>query len=260
MPIDNGNSVLERSLPLRMALVWCGPASLEPMARVARIVLPDVPVHITHRGNKKEAVFFTANDRKRYCEKLREYADRFELEVWAYCLMPNHVHLVAVPRRTDALARAIGNTHRHHSRLVNLRNEWTGHLWANRFYSTPLDEAHLWIAVRYVELNPVRAGIVDDPTRYRWSSAAAHVHGAPDELLSASRPFPGAIDNWARWLAQGIAPADYERIRENTSTGRPTGSDDFVAWFESKLSRAIRRRRPGRPRQMDAVEMPTTPK
>ena len=219
------------------------------MARLARVVLPDCSYHVTHRGNRCEDVFFTVDDRLRYLRLLREYAERYAMEVWAYCLMTNHVHLIVQPKRSDSLAKAIGNAHRHYSRAVNRRHEWTGHLWAGRFFSTPLDEAHLWLAVRYVELNPVRAGLVCDPTEYRWSSAAIHAGLASDTLLSSSRPFPGPIDGWRTWLAQGLAPKDYERIRLNTSRGRPSGSSEFVEWFEAKLSRTIRPRRAGRPRK-----------
>jgi putative transposase len=219
------------------------------MARIARVVLPDCSYHLTHRGNRGEAVFFTEEYRHRYLWWLHKYAERYALEVWAYCLMTNHVHLIALSRKADSLARTIGNAHRHYSRAINGRHEWTGHLWANRFYSTPLDEAHLWLAVRYVELNPVRAGIVQDPTEYRWSSAAAHAGLVTDDVLSPARPFPGTIEDWRRWLAQGLSPVDYRRLRSNTSRGRPSGSKEFVAWFETKLSRTIRPRRAGRPRK-----------
>lgn len=120
------------------------------MARFARVVVPGCPHHITHRGNRGQEIFLTAGDRRQYCEWLGDYSHEHGLHIWAYCLMTNHVHLIAVPRDEQSLQRAIGYTHRRLARFINHRNRWTGHLWANRFYSAPMDPAHLWAAVRYV--------------------------------------------------------------------------------------------------------------
>ena len=115
------------------------------------------------------------------------------MAVWAYCLMDNHVHVLAVGLEKHSIPRALGNAHREHSCRINMERSVTGHLWANRYFSTALDEPHLWAAVRYVELNPVRANIVTDPTDYRWSSARAHAGLVKDGLLDPERPFPGPI-------------------------------------------------------------------
>ena len=218
------------------------------MARFARVVLTDLPCHVTHRGNRRDDVFFAPEDRDQYRRWLREYADRYGLEIWAYCLMTNHVHLVATPRRQDALAQAIGRAHMRHARRVNRQQGWSGHLWANRFYSTALDEAHLWTAAKYVELNPVRARLVERAEHYPWSSAKAHATGAPDPLLSARRPFPDPerVGDWGAWLASGLAEADGNLLRANTYTGRPTGGEDFVAKLEQFLGRLLRPRKRGR--------------
>jgi putative transposase len=160
--------------------------------------------------------------------------------------MPNHVHLVVVAHRADSLSRAIGVAHRRYSRSVNRRNDWTGHLWANRFYSTPLDSAHLLLAVRYVELNPVRAGLTRTAEEYAWSSARAHTVGSVNALLSPRRPFPGAIGDWRAWLSQGLEDDELELLRERTSTGRPCGAPDFVRELEHRSGRRLRPCAPGR--------------
>lgn len=160
--------------------------------------------------------------------------------------MTNHVHLLVVSRQSDSLARAIGRTHGRFAQWQNKRNKWSGHLWANRFYSTPLDEEHLWTAVRYVELNPVRAGMVQRAENYEWSSARCHTRNYPDELLAPTRPFPGRVEDWSDWLTTDLPAEQVEALRKNTSTGRPTGSDGFVALLEVKLARTLKRQKRGR--------------
>ncbi len=219
------------------------------MVRIARVVSLSCPFHVTHRGNHRESIFFDEEDRFRYLEILRVAAAQAGLRVWTYCLMPNHVHLIVAGERRDSMARALGAAHRRYSRSVNKRRGWTGHLWANRFYSTPLDERHLWSGARYVELNPVRAGIVARPEEYAWSSAPAHVFGTSDPLLSADRPFPGRIEDWSRWLLEGIGDPRIAVIRANTSTGRPSGSAEFVSLLERRLGRVLQPRKPGRKKQ-----------
>ena len=218
------------------------------MARFARVIVPGYPYHITHRGNRREDVFFKAADRDVYRAWLRRYADEFGLEIWAYCLMSNHVHLIAVPRRADSLARAIGRTHMRYARRTNRLREWSGHLWANRFFSTPLDESHLWQAVKYVELNPVRAGMAARAEDYAWSSARAHALGEPDGLLSQGRPFPapGLVGDWSAWLATGLSEESVKGLRYATATGRPCGGEPFVSMFEGLLGRLLRPLKRGR--------------
>jgi putative transposase len=189
------------------------------------------PFHVTHRGNQKRTTFETDGDRASYLGMLARYAQQFGMAVWAYCLMPNHVHLIVVGREHRSIALAVGNAHRVHSRLWNQRQSVTGHLWANRFFSTPLDEVHLWAAVRYVELNPVRAHLVDRPWDYPWSSARAHVSSGPDEVLDPARPFPGHVANWSEWLSLGLEEELAARIRANTLSGRPTGNEGFRRRF-----------------------------
>ena len=211
------------------------------MARAARIMVPNCPCHITHRGNHRREIFARDVDRRTYLHDLRSYADRFGMRVWAYCLMPNHVHIVAVGRERASISKAIGNAHRRFSRRQNATRNVTGHLWANRFYSTLLDEPHLWAAVRYVELNPVRAGFAAEATEYAWSSARANAKLFRESLLDPERPFPGPVSDWQAWLRTGLEEQTGRRLRTNTFTGWPTGSDEFILGLEQRLGRAIRK-------------------
>jgi putative transposase len=161
------------------------------MPRLARVVVSDVPHHVTQRGNRRQPTFFCDEDYEAYLDLMAEWTRRHGVEVWAYCLMPNHVHLVATPPSEAALAHAIGEARRRYTRRVNFRQGWRGHLWQGRFASFPMDEEHLYRAVRYVALNPVRARLVRLPWRYRWSSAAAHLAGQDDRLVRV-RPDAGA--------------------------------------------------------------------
>jgi putative transposase len=220
------------------------------MARFARVVHPECPYHVVHRGNRRLSIFPRPTDRDTYKHWLAEYSRRYRLEIWAYCLMPNHVHLVVVGRDRSSLARTIGNAHRQYAAHLNRAMNWTGHLWENRYFSTPLDERHLWAAVRYVENNPVRARLVDRAENFSGSSAVPHVLGLRDRLLSPRRPFPGSIENWSEWLALGLDDdLDSEPIREiraNSRTGRPTGDSAFIRSLEEQLGRQLERGKPGR--------------
>src|SRR5512136_131394 len=164
------------------------------MARIARVVVAGVPHHVVQRGNRRQPVFFSTADYKAYLRLMATWCQRERVEVWAYCLMSNHVHLVAVPDSERGLARAIGEAHRRYTVRVDQRENWRGYLWQGRFSSYPLDEQYLLAAVRYVELNPVRARLVELPWQYPWSSAAAHVRGRDDVLVKV-RPMLGRVEN-----------------------------------------------------------------
>ena len=170
------------------------------------------------------------------------------VEVWAYCLMPNHVHLIAVPKSEDALRRAIGEAHRRYTRHVNFREGWRGHLWQGRFASFPLDDTHLYSAVRYVELNPVRAGLARAPDECPWSSAAAHVAGR-DDMLVKVEPLLHRFGDWRSFLAEGLSEEAAAALRGHERTGRPLGSLEFVAELERDLGRRLQMQRPARRRK-----------
>lgn len=212
------------------------------MARLARVVAPGVPHHVTQRGNRRQETFFDPQDYRAYLDLMAEWCPGCGVEIWAYCLMPNHVHLIATPRTADGLARAIGEVHRRYARRINARQGWIGHLWQSRFASFPLDEPHLLMAARYVELIPVQARLAKKPGEYAWSSARAHLEGRDDGLVKVA-PLLALVDDWAGFLAQGLAEEDAERLRRHERTGRPLGSEAFVAALERRLRRPLR---PGR--------------
>ena len=212
------------------------------MARLPRVMFEGAPFHLTHRGNHKKNVFDVDRDRSIYLDLLRRYSRRFEMAIWGYCLMNNHVHLIVVGQNRTSIPRAVGNAHREYSRQRHRTRSVTGHGWANRFFSTALDEPHLWAAIRYVELNPVRGGLVENANDYAWSSARAHTGGVRDHLLDAERPFPGPIGDWRQWLASGLEDETLRRLRDNTASGEPTGDNGFVAAIERRLGRRVRLR------------------
>jgi putative transposase len=207
--------------------------------------MPGVPHHITQRGNRRQQTFFEDDDYAAYLDLMAEWCERCGVEVWAYCLMPNHVHLIAVPAAESGLARAIGEAHRRYTRRINFREDWRGYLWQGRFASFPMDEAYLMAAARYVELNPVRAKVVRAPWRWRWSSAAAHVSGKDDVLVKAG-PLLKREADWRGFLSAGLSETDAALLRSHERTGRPLGNDRFVARLEKALRRVLHRQRPGR--------------
>ena len=165
-------------------------------------------------------------------------------QVWAYCLMPSHVHLVMVPDNRDGLRCAVAEAHRRYTRTINFREGWRGHPWQERFHSFVMDEQYLLAAVRYVERNPLRAGLCTSVEAWPWSSARAHLQGQDDELVRV-RPMLELIPNWRHFLAQPDADTLQERIHLHARTGRPLGSEDFVKQLEARLHRSLRPRKPG---------------
>ena len=214
------------------------------MARIARVVLPGIPHHVTQRGVRSLPVFFSDRDRKDYLSSLAKEAKRHGLRFWAWCLMTNHVHLIVVPQGMDSLARGIGEAHKRYTRMINLRQGTRGFLFQGRFFSCPLDEGHLYAAVRYVLRNPVRAGIVDRPEDYRWSSAR-QLLGLTDQdpLVRDLCPLRNMGD-WKESL--GSDPADINLLRKYTRTGRPYGDNAFITMAEKMTGRDLRKHAPGR--------------
>ena len=223
------------------------------MPRVARIVIPGVPHHITQRGNNRQDVFFVDDDRRVYLELLRAQSERFGLKVLGYCLMTNHVHLVATPTGEESLSKAVGRTHFLYAQYVNRLHRRSGHLWQNRFYSCALDEVHLWRALCYVERNPVRARRVRLAWNYRWSSGPAHT-GQIDTSGLLDLGEWGQTWSPAKWRRQLADPEDAKalaRMRLSTHRGRPLGSDSFLSKLEHRLGRRLRPLPIGRPRKKE---------
>ncbi len=219
------------------------------MARLARVVVPGSPHHLTQRGNRRQPVFFSDNDYQAYLDLMAEWCDKEGVDILAWCLMPNHVHLVAVPRTAEGLARAVGEAHRRYTRLINFREGWRGYLWQGRFASFVMDRRHTLAAVRYVERNPVRAGLAKRAWEWPWSSAAAHVSGRGDALIAPGGPLVAEIGNWRRFLQEEDAPETLDLLRRHGRTGRPWGDPRFLARLERRLGRRLSPGRPGRPRK-----------
>ena len=157
------------------------------MPRIARAAAVGIPHPVTQGGNRRQPTFFGEDDYQNYLSLIAQWCLRWGVEIWAYCLMPNHVHLIAVPSAEDGLRRAIGEAHRRYTRAVNFREGWRGHLWQGRFSSHAMEERYLLAAVRYIELNPVRAALVRKPEEYRWSSASS-AHRGPGRPACENSP------------------------------------------------------------------------
>jgi putative transposase len=218
------------------------------MPRMARVVVPGVPHHITQRGNRRENVFFVRSDYRRYLRLLADYSAERGLEILAYCLMPNHVHLVAVPAEPGSLAAVLKPVHLRYAQHVNLSQDSSGRVWQGRYYSCPLDAEHTAAAIRYVECNPVRAGVELRAANYDWSSAAAHAGLRRDRLLASGIDKWVSVGDWSDWLAEAEPEGLVARLRLHTRTGRPLGVDAFVRGLETQSGRrlhALPRGRPG---------------
>jgi putative transposase len=212
------------------------------MPRQARIVFPGIPHHVTQRGNRRERVFHTPGDRIAYLDLLGQCSGECGVEVVAYCLMPNHVHLVLVPNTQTGLHLSLKSLHGKYAQRVNRMRKQRGHVWQDRFFSSPLDGAYFANAVRYVELNPVRAGMVGKAEDYEWSSAAGHCGLVEDRVVKRGmRPaLLSGIANWSRWLSQGLPEESLQTLRRHLGQNLPCGTDDFVTGLETVCGRSLR--------------------
>ena len=221
------------------------------MARSARVVIPGLPHHVTQRGNRRQQTFFNDEDYAAYVELMAQWCRDEGVEIWSYCLMPNHVHLIAVPSSEESLRGAIGEAHRLYTRRINFRQKWRGYLWQGRFASFVMDEAYLLAAARYIELNPVRAGLVVDPCDWPWSSARAHLTGSDDALVKVA-PLLTMIPDWRAFLRSALPEAELRDIRRHSRTGRPLGDEAFLVRLEGMIGRVLRPKKPG-PKSNKAV-------
>ena len=214
---------------------------------MARVVAEGVPHHITQRGNNRQDTFLQDEDRRCYLNFLRVQGEQHGLSVLGYCLMTNHVHLVATPRQSGSLAIALGRAHQAYSRYFNRRYQRSGHLWQNRFYSCPLGRGHLATALLYVDLNPVRARLVGAAEHYPWSSAAAHLGRTDSRALLDDWAWNdlGLGADWKECLAAAANPAEEVELRTATYGGRPFGDETFVSEMEQLAGRNLRRQTPG---------------
>jgi len=222
------------------------------MARIARVVAPGCPHHVIQRGNRRQKTFFYDEDYLAYLNLMAEWCDKCRVDIWAWCLMPNHVHLIAVPHNEEGLARAIGEAHRRYTRRINERENWRGHLWQERFASYAMDENYLLMAARYIEMNPVAAKLVIRPEQFRWSSARAHLEGKNDKLVKVE-PLVERVGDWKKFLALSSAE-ELDLMKRHEKTGRPLGGPGFIEGLEQVLGRELRPQKPG-PKQKQAAEL-----
>lgn len=222
------------------------------MARMSRLVVPGYPHHITQRGNRRMKTFFCDDDYRAYLELLAQAKTEARVTVWAYCLMPNHVHLVVVPDRADSLAQLFRSVHRHYSRRINFRENWRGHLWQERFHSFVMDERYLMATVRYTELNPVRARLCGRPKDWPWSSARAHLVGLDDPVIEV-QPMLDRVGDWRRYLSEGVNDDDLESILQDRFAAEipelawATGPVSYQYHFQDRglLDRMVAGAKPG---------------
>lgn len=222
------------------------------MARMPRLVVPGCAHHVTQRGARRQTTFFEDSDYAFYLRLVVEEKMQAGADILAYCLMPNHVHFVIVPEQRASLAMLFKNAHRRYTRRINERFDWRGHLWQERFFSCVMEERHLLACMRYVEMNPVRAGLCHEPDHWPWSSARAHLEGR-DDLLTTAKPLGDRISDWRGYL-NGPPPADFEvELRNHSRSGRPLGSDSFVKRLESLTGRKLRPGKAGRKSHGDSL-------
>jgi len=225
------------------------------MGRFARFVVPECVHHVTQRGNARRDVFFTPQDRQVYLGLLRQYSEHYALRILGYCLMTNHVHLVAMPQHPDSLAKTLREVHGRYARYRNAIERVTGHLWQSRYYSCAFEGVRLRSLMRYVELNPVRAALVRSAGDYAWSSAVTHLGGTDAAELVDLEQWrkEWTPKEWARWLGEGEERIGEARaIRDATHAGRPLGSAEFVCGLEQRWVRKLAPGKAGRPRKARA--------
>lgn len=202
------------------------------MPRAARLVVPNVPHHVVQRGNRRQPIFFDDADRRAYLALLGKACARHETRCLAWCLMDNHVHLILVPAAEDGLRAPLASVHTSYSQRINRRQDYCGHLFQGRFASYAMDNAHLMVAARYIENNPVAAGLVDSAGAWEWSSARAHISGWPDGLTDVAA-LGAHVPNWRAMLARGLEAGEAgATIERALMTGRPLGGDDWLRALE----------------------------
>jgi putative transposase len=209
------------------------------MARLARVVVPGLPHHVTQRGNGRARTFFGDDDYALYRDLLGTHCHAAEVDVWGWCLMPNHVHLILVPSDPDGLRRALSRVHRIYAGVIQARRKRSGHFWQGRFGAVAMDEAYLVAALRYVSLNPVRARLVARAQDWKWSSTRAHLRGK-DDGLTARQAVREIIPDFAGLLASAPEQDLFNLLRASESIGRPLGSDRFLARIERLTGRVLK--------------------
>jgi len=220
------------------------------MARLARVVIPGLPHHVTQRGNGRAQTFFNDDDYRLYLDLLRKHCTEAEVGIWAWVLMPNHVHLILTPRDADGLRRALSKVHRTYAGHLHARLQRTGHFWQGRFGCVPMDETHLAAALRYVALNPVRARLAKRAVDWRWSSVHDQLSRKRSGKLTDTAPVRERFPHFAALIAAGEDEDLSMALRRAETIGRPLGDTAFLKALERRTGRTLRPARRGpKPRQ-----------
>ncbi len=208
------------------------------------------PHHVVQRGNNRGKVFFNKKDREKYLSFLKKYADKWDSPILAYCLMSNHVHLLVRPNKEESLRKMMQGVALCHTQYINRTYKRTGRLWESRYHSCIVDEErYLWVVAKYIEQNPIRAGVVKKEEDFPYSSARAHIGGVRDEVLAEELFEEGQRKEYIEFIRVGILEDQVRNIRYSTKTGRPLGSEEFIRKMEKKLGRQFVLKSPGRPRK-----------
>ena len=225
------------------------------MARLARLVVPGYPHHIVQRGNNRQLIFVDDVDRERYLGLLAEYAKRHDLPIHAFVLMPNHVHVLATPAEAKVIAAVMQGVGRSYVRWFNARHQRTGTLFEGRFRSSVVDtDRYALTCTRYIELNPVRAGLAASPDEFRWSSHRHNVGIQPHSMVTehaamwalGNTPFERQ-SSYRSMFDVPLEDAELAQFRQSVQSGWAVGHDDFVTNLAAGNPRHVRPRRPGRP-------------
>lgn len=221
------------------------------MPRIARAVAVGFPHHIIQRGNNKEKVFFDKEDRHKYLELLKKYSDKWECPILAYCLMNNHVHLLARPKQEESLCKMMQGITLCYTQYINSKYEKTGRLWESRYHSCIVDnEDYLWAVARYIEQNPKRAKMVKKEEEYAYSSAKAHIEGNRDDVLGEELINVKQRKDYIAFIKESITEDEMQQLRYATRTGRPFGEEEFIKKMQKKLNKRFILQKPGRPKKM----------
>ncbi len=221
------------------------------MPRIARLVIPEYPHHITQRGNYRQDIFRDDADRRQYLFLMADYSRKYHLDILAYCLMNNHVHFIVIPNSEESLGDTLRIVHTRYAQYFNKKMRSTGHLWQGRYYSCVLDERHLLAAAKYIERNPVRVKAVKTPTDYIWSSAKNHSAISNNDIIDASKLFKYVEieqSQWKEFINKGDEPGEVAAIRKYTTTGRPLGSAVFIQKLEKRFGTRLHALPVGRPK------------
>lgn len=188
------------------------------MPRRSRVVIPGEAHHVTQRGNNRQNIFLEEEDFENYCYWINEYASKYNIDIRAYCLMKNHVHLVVVPKDTEGMALFFRTVHMRYAQYFNWKRKGVGHIWQSRYFSCPMDNEHSFWAIRYVEQNPVRAGMVESAWDYTWSSAKWHVGENNSKYIYVKDANIVDKDKWREYIEYKDLFSD-DLVRKNTKKG-----------------------------------------